>query len=211
MAYYVSIGRTEKRGQYDKPEAEREETAGRMESVPFGVGTIEEAHMLVSMSKSPVWIIRLTEGDDIWQSKGEIEASPMVIRTRELELMERQKNLDDQQAKIDRINAQPTVVTKEYAGVAVTFTREHLDPTTNKYAHARGEAVVSIHVGEIDIYPGSYITADHRIQKAKWIEYYSPNYWDKVGRGAHLVPLAPHLKEIAAVAKQLSIGTYQES
>ncbi len=210
MSYYVSIGWPEKRGQYDKPEAEQEETAGRLEEVPFGMDTLEEARAIIAMSKSPVWTIWHGEGGK-WQSyreqrENEVDCSPMVKRTRELQAQERQQVVVERQAEIDRINAQPKVVTKTYAGIAVTFTREDTDEKRVRYG-----ARVRINAGDQEVSPTSFITGSGAIQKKKWTEWWmSGRYGTPNPERERLVALAPHLKDIAAVAKRLSIGTYTE-
>lgn len=208
MKYYISIRWPEKRGQYDKPETEREYTAGPLDPLPFSVDTLEEAHAIIAMSKSPVWTIRHSEHDDMWQKNTEIECSPMVKFTRELEQAERVKNDAKNQARIDRINAQPKVVTKTYAGIVVTFERNDVDGKTVSRSH---DTPVRIQAGAEHFSPANYITASGAIQKKKWIMRYGRRgYETPHPERERLVALAPYLKVIQAVADSLSNGSYKE-
>ena len=194
MPYYVSIGHPE------LSLMAKEETASKLNPLPFGIDTLEEAHTVIAISKSPVWTIRLSEGtDDMWQEKDEIDCSPMVRRTRELNRLEQDKRAKNKREDIERIKSQPSIVTRIYEGITVTFTRRAMREDESIYRYA--DSGVSISIGDTAIWPYRFITGDGRVQKKKWRED-----WDI--KRAGLASLADHLKEIQAVAQSLGRGTF---
>ena len=98
MKYFVSIGQAWKNWK-DELEASENFT-----QVPFPVESLQDAHLIVSLSKSPVWTILEGETESSWDAK-EIEVSPLVKQTRERRRIERL-------ALVEKINAQPKKVTK---------------------------------------------------------------------------------------------------
>ena len=201
MKYYVYIGSVSKGFRDDV-----EESSGDFHAVPFGVDTLEEAHLLVNLSKTPAWYITSGETAIVNWDTSDIEVSPLVLRTRERDRVakaQRQAQLD---AKIQRINAQPETVEKVYAGITVVFNRKPLRPTTEYAYHhyeARVDVIAKTADGDWDFPYYQYITSNGRVQKAKWRTDWSV-------QRHKLEALADHLKDIEAVRVALSTGAYEE-
>lgn len=208
MAYFVSIGQVQKRRDYGRPQEQWEDEAHDLQALPFAIDTLEQAQTIIAISKSPAWTIQQGETDGWLRQAKEIACSSLVQRTRELDQQEREAAAAAREAQTKRINDQPREVVKVYAGIPVTFQRE---PPERRPGDAYGRLETRVTVSALGkrFHSSDYITKSGAIQKKKWEEQYSKQPWAETDHSA-LIPLAPHLKDIQAVADSLSKGAYKE-